>query len=253
MSASPYRRGRLAEALGVLAAALLLVALTGCVTRPAAPPASQQPPAAAPTLPPRLGRRFDVVSSKSTLIVLAYRAGALAALGHNHVIGCHCLSGAVYLPRDPLRASLDLRFSVQQLTVDDPVLRAAERSPDFPSGVTQSDRQGTRHNMLSAALLNAADYPDITIKSQYVRAVADGKQGDVVAQLLVQVAGERRSVTVPVHYDIRADRIVATGEFVLKQTDLGLEPFSALGGALSVKDGMRIRLMLVAARRSGST
>jgi hypothetical protein len=48
------------------------------------------------------------------------------------------------------------------------------------------------------------------------------------------------------HYDIRADEIRVTGEFPLKQTDLGLRPFSAAGGALKVRDAMTVRLNLLA-------
>ncbi|MGH8326427.1 MAG: YceI family protein, partial [Steroidobacteraceae bacterium] len=191
------------------------------------------------------GRPFEVVSAESRLTVLVYRAGALAALGHNHVVSCRCLSGIVYLPRDPLRAGFDLRVAVSGLTVDDPGLRAAEHSRDFPSEGSASAREGTRHNMLSAALLNAVAYPRITLRSEGLRPSADGKRGDVVAQVLVRVAGQERSIAVPMHYDIRADAVVATGEFPLKLTDLGLAPFSAAGGALKVKDEMTVRLSLI--------
>jgi hypothetical protein len=239
------RRGVAAVTPAVLGA-MLLAALSGCVTRPAAPPAAHLVPS------PLTGQPFDVLAAESQLIVLVYRAGPLAALGHNHVIACRCLSGAIYVPRDPLRASLDLRFAVGQLTVDDPVLRAAERSPDFPPDVTQSARQGTRHNMLGAALLNAARYPDITLRSAGLRPSPDGNPADVVAQVLVQLEGEWHSVAVPLRYEIQGDEIVVTGGFPLKQTDLGLTPFSALGGGLQVRDGMKIRLRLVARRRRHS-
>jgi hypothetical protein len=250
MSASAYtRRGVVANALGVLGAILVAAGLTGCVTRQVAPPAPGQVPAARLVPSPRIGRPFDVVPARSRLIVLVYRAGPLAALGHNHVIACRCLSGTVYLPRDPLRASFDLRIAVEQLTVDDPALRAAEHSVDFPPDVPLSARQGTRHNMLGAALLNAANYPDITLRAEGLRPSSDGKRADVVAEVLVQLAGQRHSIAVPMHYEIRTDEIVVTGEFPLKQTDLGLTPLRALGGALSVRDGMKVRLRLVASQR----
>jgi len=239
------RRGVAAGTFAVLGA-VLLAGLSGCVTRQVAPPAARLVPS------PRVGRPFDVIAAESQLIVLVYRAGPLAALGHNHVIACRCLTGTVYVPRDPVRASLDLRFAVEQLTVDDPAVRAAEHSPDFPPDVTQSARAGTRHNMLGAALLNAAKYSDIALRSAGLRPSPDGKPGDIVAQVLVQLDGEWHLVAVPLRYEIRDDEIVATGEFPLKQTDLGLTPFSALSGGLQVRDGMRIWLRLVARRRTHS-
>jgi hypothetical protein len=239
------RRGVAAGTFAVLGASLL-AGLSGCVTRQVAPPAAHFIPS------PLAGRPFDVIAADSRLIVLVYRAGTLAALGHNHVIACRCVTGTIYLPRDPARAGFDLRIAVMQFTVDDPALRAAEHSPDFPPDVTRSARQGTRHNMLGAALLNAARYPDIALRSAGLRPSPDGKRDDRVAQVLVRLDGEWHSVTVPVRYEIRDDEIVATGEFPLRQTDLGLTPFSALGGALRVRDGMKVWLRLVARRRTHS-
>ena len=239
------RRGVAADTLAVLGA-ILLAGLSGCVTRQVAPPAARLVPS------PPVGQPYDVIAAESQLKVLVYRAGPLAALGHNHVIACRCLTGTVYVPRDPMRGSFDLRFAVAQLTVDDPALRAAEHGPDFPPDVTQSARAGTRHNMLGAALLNAARYSDIALRSAGLRPAPDGKPADIVAQVLVQLDGGWHSIAVPLRYEIRDDEIVASGEFPLKQTDLGLTPFSALGGGLQVRDGMRIWLRLVAGRRRRS-
>ena len=235
-------------ALGILGAILSIAGLGGCVTRQVAP-APGQAPHAPPVPSPRLGRAFDVVPERSRLIVLVYRAGALAALGHNHVVACRCLSGTVYLPRDPLHASFDLHLAVEQLTVDDPVLRAAEHSADFPPDVPQSARQGTRHNMLGAAVLDGARYPDITLRAEGMRRATGGRPDDMTADILVQLHGQSHSIPVPVRYRIRADEIVVTGAFPLKQTDLGLTPFTALGGALQVRNTIEIRLRLVARAR----
>jgi hypothetical protein len=232
-----------------LGATLLAVGLTGCVTRQAAPPAPARPPAARLIPSPHLGQPFEVIPAESRLIVLVYRAGPLAALGHNHVIACHCLTGVVYLPGDRLRGSFDIHVAVEQLTVDDPALRAAEHSPEFPPGVPQSARQGTRDNMLGPALLDASAYPDIELQATGLRPARDGKRDDLIARVLVRVRGQVHEVEAPVHYRLRPDEIVATSEFSLAQTDLGLTPYSALGGALSVRNTMTIRLRLVARRR----
>lgn len=239
------RRGVAPATVAVLGA-VLLAGLSACVTRQVAPPVT------APVPSPLVGRPFDVIAAESPLIVLVYRAGPLAALGHNHVVSCSCLAGTIYVPHDPTRASLDLRFAVGQLTVDDAALRTAQQSPDFPPDVTPSARQGTRHNMLSAALLNAARYPDIALRSAGLRPAPDGKPADLVAQVLVRIEGRWHSVAVPLRYRIRNDELVVTGGFPLKQTDLGLTPFSALGGGLQVSDGMSVRLQLVARLRRHS-
>ncbi|MGH8199009.1 MAG: hypothetical protein ACREVO_01365 [Steroidobacteraceae bacterium] len=241
-------RGIAAGTLAVLGV-VLFAGLSGCVTRQVAPPSAGRAPATGLAPSPLVGRPLDVVATESQLIVLVYRAGALASVGHDHVIACHCLSGTIYLPADPMHASFDLHLAVTRFTVDDPVLRAAEHSPDFPADVPQSARQGTRRNMLGGALLNAARYRDIALRSAGLQPSPDGKRGDIVAQVLVQLDGEWHPVTVPLRYEIRNGEIVAGGEFSLRQTSLGLTPFSALGGALRVRDGMKVTLRLVARPR----
>jgi hypothetical protein len=161
-----------AHAPAILSVIVLAGALAGCASPPPAVTAHGLPAQAAPA--PNVGRPFEVVADESSLIVLVYRAGALAALGHNHVISCRCISGTLYLPGDPLKGSFDLRIAVARLTVDDPSLRAAERSADFPADVPQSARQGTRHNMLGAALLYAARYPQIRLRAVGLRPAPAG-------------------------------------------------------------------------------
>jgi hypothetical protein len=259
MNASAWNRGGTAAKLGTaLAAVMFIASLSGCATRqPAQPglPAPGQAPAQAPAqrfIPsPLHGRPFEVIPEQSRLIVLVYRAGPLASLGHNHVIACRCLTGTIYLPRDPLRASFDLRIPVNQFTVDDPELRASEGGSDFPPDVPQSARQGTRHNMLGPDVLRAAKYPDIELRSSGLRPSPDGRPNDILVDVLVWVDGAPHSICVPMHYEIRAQEILVSGEFPQKQTDLGLTPFSALGGALRVRDSLRVRLEVTARRRAG--
>jgi len=252
ISASEYKgSGAAAGVPGLLGVLALVGILAGCATPQVAPPAPASEPAKRVLPSPLPGRPFDVIPAESRLTILVYRAGALAMLGHDHVVSCRCLSGKVYLPGDPLRAGFDLRVSVKGFTVDDPAARAAEHSKEFPPDVPPGAQEATRHNMLSTALLDAATYPDITLRAQGLRPSSDGKRGDVDAEVLVGVAGQSRSITVPIHYDVRADQIVVTGEFPLKQTDLGLTPFSAAGGALKVRDDMDVRLSLIARRAPG--
>lgn len=230
----------------ILSLIVLAGALAGCASPPPAGPAQALPARAAPS--PNVGRPFEVVADESSMVVLVYRAGSLAALGHNHVISCRCITGTLYLPGDPLQGSFELRIAVDRLTVDDPSLRAAEHSADFPADVPQSARQGTRHNMLGAALLDAARYPQIRLRAASLRPAPQGEPGDLIAEALIDVRGHTRTIAVPVHYELRGNRLIASGRFSLRQSAVGLTPFSALGGALRVRDLMRVRFQLVAKR-----
>ena len=63
--------------------------------------------------------RFRIVPSHSKLTVKVYRAGALASLGHNHVIDSRAVDGFVYLADDISRARADLFVPVASFVVDD--------------------------------------------------------------------------------------------------------------------------------------
>jgi len=50
---------------------------------------------------------------------------------------------------------------------------------------------------------------------------------------------------VPVHYEQHGDTIIASGELALRQSELGITPYSAMLGALQVQDEMRVQFRLV--------
>lgn len=194
------------------------------------------------------GRPFDVVSRESLLTILAFRGGALAKAGHNHVIASHDLTGTFYVPQDVLRSTFELHVPVAQLVIDEPGLRAQE-GPDFPTDVPDSAKEGTRRNMLSEALLNGAQFPDLSLVSQHIESVegAVGSTGATVrADVQVTIRATTHTISVPVSYSLTNGELVASGELPIKQTDLGLTPFSAMLGALQVQDELRVRFRIVA-------
>ncbi|HYM28990.1 MAG TPA: YceI family protein [Steroidobacteraceae bacterium] len=227
-----------------LGAALIAALLAGCPVRPHVPA-----PAATPLTPAaHAGTRYDIDTGASLLTVLVYRGGTLASAGHNHVIASHQLSGAVYVPGDALHASFEVHIPVDTLTVDEQELRARELSPDFPPDVPDSARQGTRRNMLGPALLDGAQHAEIVLRalSLQAQATAGGAAGrTVLARVLTEVRGQQRAVEVPVSYQQSGTTLEISAQFPLRQTDLGLTPFTAMLGALAVQDEMRVRIRLV--------
>ena len=232
----------------LLATVVLLAAcLTGCPTPPRAPasPSGQAAPVL-PRLPGHEGRPYDIVSADSLLTIQAFRGGALAKAGHNHVIASHTLTGTLYVPVDPGRATFEVHMPVTDLTIDEAVLRAKENSADFPPDIPDSAKEGTRKNMLSAALVDGEQFPEIVLRSERLEPASGGDGSQWIAHVQVTVRDHTSSVAVPVHYETRDDQLVVSGEFPLKQSDLGLTPFSALLGALAVQDELRVRFRFVA-------
>jgi polyisoprenoid-binding protein YceI len=222
------------RALGIVALAIV----GGCATR--APPQRDALGTHAPT-PSAVGQTYRLVSSESLLIVRVYRGGALARAGHNHIVASHDLAGSIQVAADVARSSCELSFPVAALTVDEAELRASQ-GPDFAADVPESAREGTRHNMLGPAVLNADAYPLITMKCASFE--PDGEH--LVVHLKIQVRAHQSEFTVPVSYTLSASELLAQGELSLRQTDLGLAPFTALLGALAVQDEMHLQFHIVA-------
>jgi polyisoprenoid-binding protein YceI len=190
---------------------------------------------------PGNAREYRVVAEESMLQILVYRGGPMARLGHNHVIASHQLQGAVFLGEDRSQSRFDIRIPVNELTVDEPAMREAAGA-DFPPGVPQTARDGTRKNLLSEALLDGASHPQIRLRA------TDVKEGPDAWDVGVEITFRDRvyPVRVPVRVEQREDAIVSRGEFTLNQSELGLKPFSIAMGTLVVMDEMRIRFEIVA-------
>ena len=228
------RTGCKIRSFGLIASVLIFA---GCATAPrrAAPPTPAQPVPSQPSV----GRIFKVIPSESLLSIFAYRGGTLARAGHNHIIASHDLAGSVHVAADIARASFELHVPVAALTVDETVLRAAQ-GPDFSAEVPESAKEGTRHNMLGAAVLDEEHFHEIVLTSQSL----EGSGQTMLAQVQVQIRGQARTVAVRMTYEVKGDELKAQGELPLKQSDLGLAPFSAVLGALQVQDELKVRFLI---------
>ena len=200
-------------------------------------------------MPPHLGTPYQILAQASILTILVYRGGALASAGHNHVIASHDLSGTIYVPPTILESSFEVHVPVDTLTVDEAALRAQQPAAEFPADVSESAREGTRRNMLGEALLDAQRNPEIVLRALQLERAAPGAADSaaVLAHVQSTVRGQLRSFTVPVRYRLAGDgSLEAAGEFPLRQSELGLTPFSAMLGALQVQDEMRVSFHIVA-------
>jgi len=224
------------RALLAISAALMLAACaTQTHTREATP--NRQAVAGHPAP----GQAYEVVGSESLLVIRAYRGGTLARAGHNHIIASHDLSGTVYVAKDITHSSFELEVPVAALTVDEAELRATQGA-DFAADVPDSAKEGTRRNMLGAAVLDAEHYPQISLRSENLE--LDGDR--LMAQVQVRIRDQVRTFNCAVSYTLSANELLAQGELPLKQSDLGLAPFTALLGALQVQDEMQLQFRLVA-------
>ncbi|HEY6644587.1 YceI family protein [Povalibacter sp.] len=232
---------------------LLLISAAGLL---AACPKPARPPAPVPeSIPPSAPARelpgtatYEVNPQASTLHILVYRGGALARLGHNHVMSVRGLQGRVWMHATFAKSGFDVAFPVAQIVVDDPDARRAAGS-DFPPDIPQADRDGTRRNMLRAEVLDAERYPQIELKS--VAVTGSMQQPAVTARITIRDVS--RDVQLRPTLSIDGKRMTIAGELELLQSDFGIEPFSAALGALTVKDGLHVKFSVVAEKKQAVT
>jgi YceI-like protein len=222
-----------------IAITALALSLASCVAprhRPSEPRARPLP-AGSVTLP-RPGR-YPIDSSGSELRILVYRAGPLAKLGHNHVVVSRAVTGVVQVGGSLADSSFSLRVPVESFVVDESQARR-EEGEDFQSDIPRDAKLGTRRNMLSRALLDAAHYPTITVAGMTLSGTPEAP----IAELSIDVAGHESKISAPFHLEGEAHRMMATGSVELRQSDLGLAPYSLVHGALQVQDAMQLKFSL---------
>lgn len=228
---------------GIVALAL---ALTGC------PQAPRPAPSETPVTPPAVeapvrqfpgATSYDVIGKESRVLILTRRGGTLSGVGHNHLVASHDMHGTVYLHEDPTKSGFDLVIPVGLLDIDDPALRS-EEGPDYAATVPESAKQGTRKNMLGETLLDAEHYAGIELSSVEVSGTPESWQ----ALTRIKVKDQTHEFIVPVSITREGDRVIGTGELDVKQSELGLKPFSILGGALQVQDPIKIKFRVVAGK-----
>jgi hypothetical protein len=224
-----------------IAAAVLVLSVAACAAprlRPVTPWLPGQPGLQSLPAP----GEYPIDSSGSELRLLVYRAGALSNLGHNHVMVNRAVTGLVQIGGSVSASSFSLKAAVNDFLVDDAQSRS-EEGEDFPGEIPEDAKAGTRRNMLSNAVLNAAEFPDITVKSVSLTGTLEAPN----AVLEISVAGHTSTISMP--FSLRGDphHVIAAGSTELRQTALGLTPYSLVHGALQVQDAMQLKFKITVA------
>ena len=150
------------------------------------------------------------------MTVRVYKAGLLSAFGHDHQITAPIAGGEV----DTTAHKVELRVKAGALLVSDPE-------------VSGKDRAEIQSTMLGPQVLDAERHPEITFRSTSVEAAGAGSW-KVIGSLTLH--GQTKTVTV----DVKETSGNYRGTSRFKQTDFGITPVKIAGGAVRVKDEIRI-------------
>ncbi len=225
---------------------LAVLALCGCTApvRVAGPPPSESRNVPETHRGTTESAELQVDPELTVITIIVRRAGLLARLGHDHVITSDDESGAVWLGADPASSRFEVRLPVEKLGVDLAAARAAAGA-EFAAPVPDSAREGTRQNMLRPEVLDGSRYPVILLRS----AGASGAWPNSVVRLGVTLKDRETEIEVPTQVEVGPDRVTARGSFELRQTELGLTPYSVAGGAIQVADVLEIRFVIAASKQ----
>ncbi len=208
---------------------------------------------------------WQINRQQSLIAITVHRGGALARLGHDHVVASRDIEGEALqddaagdpgagLPGAglPAAGSVDLHFRLDQLTVDEPALR---KEAGFDTQPGPDAIAGTRANMLTR-VLEAERFPLVTIHAHWPAGAAqsDGMNGtgtEIRIELAITLHGITRTMPTLARIARVGDLITVEGNLGLNQSDFGIVPFSVMGGALAVKDGLDLRFHIVLDKKPG--
>jgi polyisoprenoid-binding protein YceI len=168
------------------------------------------------------GTPRDMDVQKSVMTVRVFKVGLFSAFGHEHEISAPIQRGR-FSESD---RSVDLTVDARQMRVMD-------------KDVSEKDRAEIQETMLGPKVLDSSQFPEIRFRSTTVEPAGEGRW--VVAGNLT-LHGQTR----PVKLDVQAKNGHYQGAAQLKQRDFGIEPISVGGGAVKVKNELRVEFDIVA-------
>jgi hypothetical protein len=164
------------------------------------------------------GESRPINAERSTLTVLVSKSGLFSAFADNHVISATIVIGSIS-EDSPL--SIDVTVRASDLRVLDPGLSAERRAE-------------VQTRMLGPEVLDVTKFPGIRFASTTIEP-AGTDRWQVTGHLTIH--GQAQTITFPVV------RMSATyrGEVAIKHRDFGIEPIRVAGGAVKVKDDLKVR------------
>ena len=166
------------------------------------------------------GRAIDVDQSKLTVYV--YKSGLFSGFADDHIIDAPIAKGTL---SDAAPLSVGIEVRAADLKVRDPKL-------------SESKRADVQTRMAGPDVLNTQAFPSIAFESTGVEPSGAGRW-NVAGRLTIH--GQTRPITFPV---ARANGRYR-GSVTLKQTGFGITPISIAGGAVKVKDEIKIEFDIV--------
>lgn len=169
-------------------------------------------------------RQRAIDTRQSRITVYVFKTGAFSAFAHDHVIDAPITGGKV----DTLAHQVELHLNAAVLRVCD--AKASEK-----------DRAEIQETMLGADVLDTGRYPEIAFRSTAVEPVSAGAWK---VHGMLTLHGQTKDVAFAANQTGGS----FTRSVVFRQSDFGIKPLRIAGGAIRVKDAVRIQFDIRLAR-----
>jgi polyisoprenoid-binding protein YceI len=164
------------------------------------------------------GKVKPIDTEHSSFAIHVGKSGLFSVAGHDHEVVAPIAEGIV---DDAEPGHILLRIEAAKLTV----------LPEQDQAAVQSTMQ--------SQVLERKSFPEIRFESTSIAKVSDGKWASTGNLTL---HGQTKVITV----QVQREKDGYTGRTTIKQTQFGIQPVSAAGGAIKVKDELQIEFVIVA-------
>jgi polyisoprenoid-binding protein YceI len=191
---------------------------------------------AAPPLPEDAAVRYVIDARGSSFIVQAFSTGLFSAFGHDPKIAIRDVQGSAEF--NPGGATLD--DARMQLSIP-------ATSLEVTDDISEKDREEIQRRMFTE-VLDTERFPEIIYECSRVTGSGSGDRYWVVLNGELTLRGITRMLPVTARLALNGNTLRASGEFLVKQSDFGIAPVTAAGGAIKVKDELKFTFEVMAWR-----
>ena len=179
-----------------------------------------------------MAARYTLDPAQSRFSAQAFAKGFLSALGHDPTFAVREFSGSVQINGN----------EAKDVVVD---LTARADGLDLVDQVKPADRAEIMERM-RRDVLESSSFPDVRFQSRAVSGgtVAPGRY-QVRIDGVLTLHGVSRPHRVDGEFRVFVDGVLLIGETTLSMSDYRIKPVSALGGAIKLKDELKLAFEIV--------
>jgi polyisoprenoid-binding protein YceI len=177
---------------------------------------------------------YVIDAQRSTFVAQAFATGLLSAFGHDPRIAIRNFGG-------------DLSFRLAGLTVEGSRLniRIQADSLEVIDDISEKDKEEI-HRKMSEEVLEMDRFPEILYECSRVSGSGSGDRYWVALNGELTLHGVTKSVPISARVIINGSSVRAAGDFSIRQSDYEIAPVSAAGGAIKLKDEVKLTFDIVA-------